>query len=152
MAAKLELHPIQLKTLRVQQLEIELFDVNRSLESDLDAPFTFQVGNSNLDTERSLISVGMRGFVGRSVDDAREEGAAVQHGDFPFLMRVHILGLFEVDLQQFKAEHVPRWAEMNAPLILFPYLREHIYGLASRAGLKEVILPLFILPTFSSKI
>jgi preprotein translocase subunit SecB len=33
------------------------------------------------------------------------------------------------------------FAEMNAPALIFPYIREHITSITSKAGLQPVILP-----------
>ena len=65
--------------------------------------------------------------------------------------RVEILGLFNVDDERFPIKSVHSWAKQNAPLILYPYLREQVFSLTSRAGFEGTLLPLFQVPTFSAK-
>jgi preprotein translocase subunit SecB len=60
---------------------------------------------------------------------------------------VEILGRFSIDTKAFPVEHVPEWARTNAPIMLFPYLREHVYSLTLRAGFKPAVLPLITVPT-----
>ncbi len=132
------LHPIQLQTIRVKHLRVSVFNAGRADEPEQEVPFSFEYGHSKFDREKSLVTVGVRGTVGESDDDERTS---------PFVIEAEILGLFKIDLSKFAEEHIERWSEVNAPLILLPFLREHIYGVAARAGIKEVIVPLYILPT-----
>jgi preprotein translocase subunit SecB len=80
------------------------------------------------------------------VDDSGEpiEGAL-------FDLLVELMGVFEVvndDPESgFNVEFIKQWARENAPMILYPYVREQMYGLTSRAGYSGVILPLMELPT-----
>jgi len=53
------------------------------------------------------------------------------------------LGIFEVDEDKFPFKFIQNWAEKNAPLILYPYLREQVFSLSSRAGFGGTLLPLF---------
>ncbi len=66
----------------------------------------------------------------------------------PFVLKVELIGLFTVDPERFPIEHVDQWARTNAPLVLYPYLREQVYGLTSRAGFNATLLPLLEIPTF----
>lgn len=68
--------------------------------------------------------------------------------ELPFSLRVELVGIFIVDESQFPIVHIEKWAKGNAPLILYPFLREHVYGLTSRAGFDGMLLPLLEIPTF----
>lgn len=59
-----------------------------------------------------------------------------------------VSGLFNVDVERFPVQFVEDWAEKNAPLVLYPMLREHIYNLSSRCGIQKIILPLLEVPTY----
>jgi len=101
-------------------------------------PFIFSTGHSSFDHVTSLITVGVKGEVG---------GESSEQNKHPFHIRIHIQGQFLVDTKKFPVDKIDDWAYKNAPLLLLPFLREHIYGLASRAGIKGVMVPLFVLPT-----
>ena len=66
----------------------------------------------------------------------------------PYSIRIEIVGSFRVDEDRFDVGDLEDWARRNAPLILFPYLREHAYALSSRCGFDPLILPLMEVPTF----
>ncbi len=65
----------------------------------------------------------------------------------PFALRVHIMGQFKVDESTFDKAKIDKWARINAPYILYPYLREHVFALTARSGFDPVLLPLVELPT-----
>ena len=130
------LHPIQLQGIKVLELVLTS-DGSQEDTSGLDLPFQFSVGHSDFDLDKKLIMVGVIG----------EVGSSDKNSEVPFYIKAHLVGQFTVDTDKFPLEHVSDWASKNAPLILLPFLREHIYGLASRAGIKEVLVPLLIVPT-----
>jgi len=77
-----------------------------------------------------------------------ESGVDADKRKVPYAMKIEILGIFGVDESRFPVEHISDWATNNAPLILYPYLREHAFGLSSRCGFKPLVLPLLEVPTF----
>lgn len=128
-----KLHAIQLIELRVAELGIKV---------DLEAPrdtglpeFTIETGRSNYDPETHQIQVRMRVVAGEGEDDVVS-------------LRVEIHGRFEVDESSFPMDKLDHWADHNAPMVLYPYIREHVYSLTSKVGLPEGLLPLIEIPTF----
>ncbi len=138
------LHPIQLEKIEVLQLSIKVKDSSPEVEGkdSLDSgDFGLYHAHSDYDTNHKLIAV--------------KAGISIKDEDsFPFLLETEIMGIFSVDDENFPMDKLEHWARTNAPLTLYPYLREHVYGLTSRAGFDGgVILPLFAVPTlkFNSK-
>ncbi len=128
------LHPIQLKEILVQHLQLEIFNPTVVDSDKLVINFNMRTGHSEFDDDTSLIMVGVQGEVNQpdSIDS--------------FYIKVEIKGIFEVDTKIFPQEQISKWAEQNAPLLLLPYLRENIYSLSSRARL-NFLIPLHIIPT-----
>lgn len=130
-----KLHAIQLTDLRVSELSIHV---------DLSVPRDASIGGFNIETGRSAynheehqIQVKMRVSMGA------QEGESS-----PFQLAVAIHGNFVVDESRFDIKFIEDWADKNAPLVLYPYLREQVYSLTSRAGFPEALLPLIEIPTF----
>lgn len=134
---KYALHAIQLRALRVIELSIKL-KPDRVLEESQSSPLDFNLttGYGEYDADEHFIIVG----VGASIGSENE--------DVPYDLKVDLRGTFEVDDTRFPLVHIEHWARNNAPLVLYPYLREHVYGLTSRIGATPVLLPLFEVPTF----
>lgn len=135
-----DLHPIQLQGIRVLELNFSVTKPEQPNQEDLegiDLPFKFLSGHSEFDPVTNVVTVGVIGEVGGIAEEV----------EIPFYIKANLLGQFIVDISKFPMDKIDDWAKKNAPLILFPFLREHIYGLASRAGIKEVVLPLFTVPT-----
>jgi preprotein translocase subunit SecB len=129
-------HAIQLKSLRIIELYLKVkANQDPSVIPEADS-FTLYFGHGRYDEENRTIIVHVRAEVGQ--DD----------GTAPYELRVELAGAFEVDPDKFPIIHIEDWAKRNAPLILYPYLREHVYGLTSRAEVGAILLPLFEIPTF----
>ena len=135
------LHGIQLEGLRVIELNLNVHDLDAAQRPGLELPVRTTVGVTEFDEEAFVIGVGLVCTLG---DDGSTEGREPS----AFFIKVHILGQFKVDLARFPRKHVLDWAQKNAPVLLLPFLREHIYGLALRAGIKDIILPLVTLPVY----
>lgn len=134
-----KLHAIQLVNLRVSDLVIH---ANLSVPQDeKDGNFSIECGHSKYDNESKQIQVKIAIRIGDASSDVGER-------DVPFTLEVVMHGLFEVDESRFDIQYIEDWARKNAPLILYPYAREQVYSLTSRAGFKESLLPLLEIPTF----
>lgn len=131
----MKLHPIQLKSITVNRLSITVN--NQSIASDFEGEINFRMqrGISDFEKGNPNIAVGLRVYVNPVLED---------DGKSPFEIEVELSGQFDVDYSEFDFEDLPRWAEVNAPMLLFPYVREQVYGLALRAGVKGMMLPLII--------
>jgi len=129
-----KLHAIQLVELRVVELGLKV-DTSFPKESELGS-FTIETGRSNYDSEKHQIHVSMRILSGNEEEES------------PLKLIVELHGRFEVDESRFAVEHIEHWAENNAPLVLYPYMRENVYALTARAGFGEALLPLIEIPSF----
>jgi len=65
----------------------------------------------------------------------------------PCKFTVTVAGRFQVDTTVFKEENIEAWAKSTGPYLLFPYLREQVYALSTRARLRPIIIPVFKIPT-----
>jgi preprotein translocase subunit SecB len=132
-----KLHAIQLVALNVLELYIK---VNQSLEpADLklgEQDFSIHTGHSKYNNENHNIAVKMEIVIGE--EDGQKS---------PFILRVTIGGIFEVDETEFPIAHIEDWAKRNAPIILYPYIREQVFALTVRCGYAGLILPLVTVPT-----
>jgi preprotein translocase subunit SecB len=136
------LHPVQLTSLNILELYIK---VNQPLESaDLkigEEDFTINIGHSNYDEKKHTIAIKM------------QLGMGTQEGQkSPFVMKVVLGGIFTVDETKFPKKHIEDWANRNAPIILYPYMREQVFALSVRAGFPGMILPLLTVPTIKVEV
>jgi preprotein translocase subunit SecB len=130
-----KLHGIQLVSVNVVELFIRANmnpDKNTAEEPDL----SLKSGHGEYDEGNKTIQVGLQLEYEMNEDPKT-----------PYSMRIELFGDFEVDEERFEKEHIGHWARRNAPMILFPFLREHAYALAIRCGFDPLILPLLQVPT-----
>lgn len=134
-----KLHAIQIVGIKVLELSIIVnpeVNISTSPTKFEDAgSFTWGIGYGKYDTENQQI------FVKAIIEIGEEEGS-------PFRLKIAVVGTFKVDEARFPINKLNHWAEHNAPLILYPYLRELAYSLTTRAGFPGVMLPLLQIPTF----
>lgn len=64
---------------------------------------------------------------------------AHQHGEVSFQIKVKMAGLFEK--QGETALPTENFKEINAPAIIYPFIREHVSSLTLKAGIGNVLLP-----------
>lgn len=133
-----ELHPIQLREITVSHLSISVHDFKEAKNYEGEVDLTIKIGTSDFDENDPFIAVGIK----VSVAPRKSESDASSS----FEIKVELSGQFQVDFKQFKFEHLNRWAQINAPFLLMPFVREQVYGLAMRAGIKGVVFPLYIQP------
>jgi preprotein translocase subunit SecB len=132
-----KLHAIQLRELRVIELYIKSrFVQENGIDSVSPENFLLSSGHGKYDDESHIIAVNISAKIGQ------------ENQSFPYNLHVELLGIFEVDPERFPIVHIEDWAKRNAPLVLYPYLREHVYALTLRAEVGPVLLPLFEIPTF----
>lgn len=135
MSEKYQYHPIQLRAIKVLELSLVVNpEVNQDALPETDS-FRFYHASSDYDMEDSTIAV--------------KAGVVIEEDDSsPFELKIEIVGIFEVDKDSFPLEKIDDFASKNAPLLLYPYLREHVYSITSRADYPSVVLPLFVVPPF----
>lgn len=65
-----------------------------------------------------------------------------------FVLRVELVAQFRVDESSFPKDKIHLWADKASFYVILPFLREQVYSLAIRAGLKPLMIPLMQIPTF----
>lgn len=140
---KFNLHPIQLSSIRVGQLYIKINDASAfdKDNEEIIKGFNLEVAASEFDESNNVIHVRLRTSIGQNEDHSDNE-------NYPINLLVELHGTFSVDTEKFPIKYLERFAMGNAPLIIYPYLREHVMGLTTRAGIPGLILPLFEVPQF----
>jgi len=136
-------HAIQLSYIGTREIHFESVQLPSTIEfSKIDAP-NVSVGRSNYDAVEKTIQV-------TASVEVREKQAP-QAGlteESSFCLRVTLVAQFSVDEESFPADKVNDWADRAAYYILFPFLREEVFSLTSRVGMRPIILPLLQIPTF----
>jgi preprotein translocase subunit SecB len=147
-----KLHAVQLKALQVLKLMIEVHDPGKALSDDYEvAEYSLETGRSEFNAENSTINVVMRIRAGKCAIDEGNDNSVDKNEIFaaqPVSFLVEVGGTFEIDTTLFSPNHINHFAETNAPLIIYPYVREQVYGLSTRVGIKAMLLPLLEIPTF----
>jgi len=133
---KFKKHAIQLIDLKVLVLSIIVNPENDQRQLPDSGAFRLYHGHSDFNHDTSQIGVK----VGVSIESKEDHS--------PFDLKVELMGVFDVDQSEFNIEYIEDWSSKNAPLVLYPYLREHVHALTSRAGFEGLLLPLFVVPTF----
>jgi preprotein translocase subunit SecB len=130
-------HAIQLVKLRVLELALKVNNLAAPKDSEF-GEFSIETAHSAYNHEKRQINVRMRVISGEPNSD--EENI--------INLKVEVLGVFDVNENAFPMDKINHWADFNAPLVLYPYVREHVYSLTSRAGFTGALLPLLEIPTF----
>lgn len=131
-------HPIQLHALKVIELAIKINFDKQQTEQPEGGLFRLYHGHSDFNEESREISVK----IGAEIDES---------DDSPFTIKVELMGVFHI-ATEFPDKFIDKWASENAPLILYPYLREHVHSLTSKAGFSGTILPLFEIPSMKLEV
>lgn len=134
---KFDMHAIQLEDITVTKLSLIVVKPKAALNFEGEINLKIEVGTPEFKEDNPNISVAIRIQAQPTVEEGSES---------PFTIEVDLMGHFKVDYSKFKYEHLKRWSKVNAPFLLLPYAREHIYGLGVRAGIRGLVVPLFIQP------
>lgn len=135
-------YPIQLKGLMVRELFIRVNNPQDS-QKDENREFSLGIGHSEFDDTNNSIEVMTVVSIGEP-DNCEEELLST-----PFDLKVHLIAKFMIDVNHFPKDQIEHWAKHNAPIILYPYIREHVHSLTIRAGIGPILLPLMQVPTLS---
>lgn len=133
-APPLVLHAIQLMVVQPTELSIRVAGDPSEVEN-FEGVVKLEAAHSAYDEDEKTIHVRVRAII----DEAE---------DVPLAMRVEIVGVFKVDESRFDRAHVLPWARTNAPMVLYPFLREQVFSLSQRVGARGFIVPLIEVPTF----
>lgn len=132
------LHPIQLVSIKTLELSIKDNPDYSGNNKEDSYPYKLGIANAPFNEKDSTITVKVRAEI-----------SSVEDRQVPYTLRAEIAGLFEVNKDVFPMDFIEDWARKNAPLILYPYLRENVYSLTTRFNNEDgAVLPLFQVPTF----
>lgn len=130
-----EYHPIQLHEITVAKLSVVVNDNEAANDFEGELSLETLTGVSDLSPDDPQFAVGMKAEVKPKIVEGQE---------LAFVINVELSGQFRIDYSKFSFDDLGRWCEVNAPFILLPYLREQIYGIALRAGIRKMVIPLFV--------
>lgn len=138
-SVKFKDHPIRLVNLAVRELFIRSnVPPDPTVAAELDT-CSLTLSTSEYDTKEKHIMATLK----------LEVGSEIGESEVPYLMRIEVAGFFKVDESWLPAEEVVGWTKRSAPFSLYPYLREHAFGLSSRCGFKPLLLPLVEVPVIN---
>lgn len=129
------LHAIQLVAVQPMELSIRVHADPSELE-DFEGLVKLESAHSPYDEEDKTLQVRVRATI------PEEVGQLIS-------LHVEIVGAFKVDENRFDKKHIEAWANLNAPLVLYPFLREQVFSLSVRVGVQGLIVPLIEVPTFN---
>jgi preprotein translocase subunit SecB len=131
------LYPIQLSWIAVRELSIKLRSGPDRNFTVPEGEFAITDGRSAYDEKKHTIQVGIKVEIGKTPESQQ----------LPFTLVADIVGEFRIDESRFPRDKIDVWATINAPYVLYPYVREHVFALTTRSGFPGVILPLLQIPT-----
>ena len=144
------LHPVQLTNVFVRELFIQTFKpLSADYKVDPEDIHTESLVTEYNPTEKT-VQVGMRVYIGdvhEPIDLDNNNPAAARKS--PLRMLVHLIGHYVVDESQFPLDLLSTWAQQGGSMTLLPYVREHVFSLTARCGIRPVILPVWQLPTIN---
>ena len=127
-------HPIQLVSVGVKELSFRADRPPILIKAAEIGQATINVGHNEYEVGSRIIKVFMK------VESTGEDDV--------YFLAAEIVGEFRIG-EEFEEAKVEVWAEKAAPLVLYPFLREHVYSLCIRAQLRPLLLPLVQVPTFN---
>ena len=135
-----KLHAIQLDSVKVIELFIRSNHRPEHTTQADTAQFSLTSSHSPYDPEKKELRV----IAGVEIGMGKKPTT-------PFSMKIQLMGFFTIDDSKFDLSQLDDWADRNAPLILYPFLREHSFALSARCGFNPVLLPLMQVPTLIPK-
>lgn len=131
---QLKLHAIQLLAVQPMILSISVHSDPETIKS-FEGVIQLESTHTEYNEQAKTIQVKVRALI------SEESG-------FPLSLHVEITGVFKVDESRFDKQYIYSWAKKNAPMVLYPFLREQVFSLSVRAGTPGIIVPLIEVPTF----
>lgn len=129
-----KLHAIQLIAVQVTALSIQVHADPSELKN-CEGILQLESTHSPYDEEKKSLEVRVRAIIS-------------EESESPLSLEVEIVGVFKVDEDRFPKPYINDWAKTNAPLVLYPFVREQIYSLSVRVGATGLMVPLIEIPTF----
>jgi preprotein translocase subunit SecB len=135
----LKTYPIQPLFIAVRELHAVTHRPHIGTLEGIEKKVQIETGVANYKPEEKTIQISV----------GIEIGSKDPKGEVPFYLYVQIVGEFQVDDQRFPVHRISEWAEKNAPMILWPYVREQVYSLSARCNVGPIFLPLVEVPVFT---
>lgn len=66
---------------------------------------------------------------------------AGKQDDFRILSKISMLGVFEIPEVEDPQLNIDYFGSVNAPAIIFPFVREHLASVSMKAGINPILLP-----------
>jgi preprotein translocase subunit SecB len=134
-------HPIQILGIDFLKLFLEKNPNSDSNEVLEQGDFQIHSMHTDFNQESSEIWVKVHCLIGFDDNSEKQEDAS-------FWLEVELEACFSVDTEQFDPKNLPHWAQSNATIVLYPYVREAVSSLSGKIFNKEhVVLPLLTVPT-----
>ena len=144
---EISLHPIQLQFVAVRELFIQTFYPPVPGENYVPEAGQLTTSVAQFDAERKVIQISLQFKIGLDHEPSEEEISEIKSKSAqPFRIRVHLVAQFSIDTNNFPESKIQQWGKANAPALMFPFLREHVFGLTSRCSYTPLILPMIVLP------
>lgn len=129
-----KLHAIQLVAVQPLVLSVSV-QCDPEEMKNFEGSIQLESSHSEYDEENKVLQVKVRALI-------------PEECNLPLSLHVEIVGAFKVDESQFRKDDIDSWARKNAPLVLYPFLREQVFSLSVRVGAPGLIIPLIEVPTF----
>ena len=128
-------HPIQLEFVGVKELQAKTFtppspDNEFKIETK---HIKMNVGHGEYDKEKKMLPVQITLEIGNNNQKTSK---------LPLYIKVAIIGIFKTVEKNPNIDAVHRFVKNNATHLLHPFLREHVFALSARCGVRPIILPL----------
>ena len=142
------LHPVQLQFVAVRELFIKTYRhlPHDFILADSDVHMESVFTGYMAETKTLQINAGVHTGENRDLTE-EEEKRLVRENGLSLRMRVKVVGQYSVDETRFPLDLLDEWAKKGGAMTLFPYVREQVYALTARCGIRPVILPVMQLPT-----
>lgn len=109
---------------------------------------SYVIDNASIKFDKNNVPKDMKVDIGRGGNRANDNEyhffinvrVIDKNGDNMFELNVNCSSVFEFD-RELTEEEVRRYTSINAPAILFPYVRAYISTLTSLSGISPVVLP-----------
>lgn len=130
-----KLHAIQLIAVQITELSIRVTADPSTLNQFEEGFVQLQTAHTPYNEADKTVQVRVRAEV------PEDKG-------LPVSLHVEVVGAFQVDEDKFDKQYVEAWAKSNAPLVLYPFLREQVFSLTVRVGMQGLLIPLMEVPSF----
>lgn len=137
-------HPIQLGFVGVKELQAKTF-IPPSPDNEIKIEtkhVKMNIGHGEYDKEKQTLPVQITLEIGKSNQKTSK---------IPLYIKVAIIGIFKTVEKNPNVDAFHRFVQNNAVHLLHPFLREHVFALSARCGVRPIILPLITVSSAFAK-